>query len=511
MNPPNRLPHRVSCRGSALIAGTLSIVILAVVAAQVLRNISAKMATPHRSGAWNEALTTAETGVDMTVADLTGLLPDVRLSTQDGFSLGAPSIPPNIITALSIGSGGINLSQGVPLSYQATTLTHEGEGGGQATATVTIDALPLSTLLGGAPLSLGGLLGTLSNPATLLSNGPDLKLVRLRSRGTVLLSGPPRADAERADTKLRRLSLRRDRTTGGTAAQPSVSREVEVVLRPVLPFQSAVATTGDFTANSGSAVFDSFNSLTSLTSTNGRYDVTKRSQNGDLAIGGNHVTLNGTVYGDVRTGGSSLAPSNHVTGTVDNDYSSRLPVLRTPTWSPNVFTPASITATTTVSAGSALLPARVKVGAVTGTLRVDRGLLGLGTAVEIWITGDVTGGIEIADGVAAKIYIEGQVRMNAGRLVNGSGKANNLQIYGIGNDPASGARGLELEVSDLAAAIYAPTHQVILTGTGHFSGAIAGASFTAADAVKVHYDEALALNVGPVLRYAIASYVERRF
>jgi hypothetical protein len=511
MIPPEKLHRFARRRGSALVAGVLSIIILAVVAGQVLLNITAKMATPHRSGAWNEALAAAEAGVDMTVADLTGLLPDVRLSTQQGVSLGAPSIPPNIISALSIGSGGINLSQGVPLSYEATTLTHEGEGSDRATATVTIDALPLSTLLGGQPLSLGGLLGTLSNPSTLLSNGPDIRLVRLRSRGTVELSGPPRADAEKADTKLRRVTLRRDRTTGTATSQPTVSREVEVVLRPVLPFQNAVATTGDFVANSGSAVFDSFNSLTPLTSTGGRYDVTKRSQNGDLAIGGSHVTLNGRVYGDVRTGGSSLAQSSQITGTVDNNYSSRLPVLRTPTWSPNVFTPADVTATTTVNAGSVLLPARVKVGNVNGTLRVDRGFLGLGTTVEIWITGDVTGGIEIADGVAAKIYIQGQVRMNAGRLVNGSGKANNLQIFGIGDDPASGARGMELEISDAAAAIYAPTHHVILTGNGNFSGAIAAASFSAAEGVQVHYDEALGLNVGPVLSYAIASYVERRF
>lgn len=495
-------------RGSTLIAASITLSILALIAGHAVLFVSSRLQTAHRSSAWNESLVAAEAGVDLTLADITGSLPDVRLSTDNGVGIGSPTIPPAILSALRIGTTGVGLSQGVTLSYEATTLTHEGEGSGSATATVMIDALPISSILGSQALQLGGVLASLSNPATLLSNGPDLSLIRLRSRGSVPLSGPRRADPEKLDARLRRVSLVWDRDAGGRATQSKVSREVEVVLRPVLPFQNAVATTGRFSAPSAGAVFDSFNSLTPLTSTNGAYDLTKHQRNGDLSIGGSSVTLAGYVYGDVRTGGSVLAPSDHITGEIDNNHSERLPVVRAPTWSPNTMTPLDIVATTSVSAGSLDLPARIKVRNVSGTLRINRGLLSLGTNVEIWIVGDVTGGIEIAAGVKAKIYVEGQVRMNAGRLINGSGNAANLQIYGVGNDPLSGARGFEIDPSDLAAAIYAPTHQVIFNGAGNFSGAVAGASFTAADAVKVHFDEGLALNVGPILRYSMASYRE---
>jgi hypothetical protein len=511
MHPTCPISHPWPQRGSALLASSLSLFVLSAIAGTALLSISGKLATPHRSIAWNEALAVAEAGIDCAVADLTGLLPDVRLSTQEGLALGAPTIPPNLITALGIGSQGVNLSQGVTLSYEAATLTHGGEGAGRASAMLMLDVLPLSTLLGGQPLSLGGLLGTLSNPTTLLGGGPDLRLVRLRSRGTVWLAGPRRADVEKLDAKLRRPTLVWDRESRLRAGAPNISREVEVLLRPVLPFQNAVATTGGFSAPSAQALFDSFNSLTPLTSTGSRYDPAKRLSHGDLSIGGSHAILAGTVRGDVRTGGANLQPGPNISGTVDNAHSERLPVLRTPTWSPNTLVPTHITGTTSAAAGSNLVPTRIKTGNLSGTLRITRGLLNLGTHVEIWITGDITGGIEIPDGVQAKIYVEGQVRMNVGRLVNGSGQAANLQIYGIGDDPASGARGFELGIGELAAAIYVPTHHVTFTGDGHFSGAVAGASFTANDAVKIHYDEALGLNVGPVLRYAIASYVERRF
>jgi len=505
--------HHSHRNGSAFVAAIICITVLALIAGQTLRMVTSRLQTAHRSGAWNEALVAAEAGVDLTIADITGLLPDVRLSAQEGIALGTPTIPPNILSSLSINANGVNLSQGITLSYQATTLTHGGEGSGQATTTMSIDVLPLSSVLNGAfgsnALDLGNLLSTLTNPTSLLANGPDLRLIQLRSRGTVPLSGPRRADPEKLDNQLRRPSLVWDSTTQARATRPTVSREVEVLLRPVLPFQNAIATTGNFSASAPGAVFDSFNSLTPLTSTNGRYDAAKRLQNGDLSIGGAASALGGNVHGDVRVGGSAIPSGATITGTSETNHSERLPVLRTPTWSPTTFLPTDITGTSDVTAGSLGLPARVKVGNISGTLRVNRGLLNLGTHVEIWITGDVTGGIEIASGIHAKIYVQGQVRMNANRLVNGSNRAANMQIYGIGDDPASGPRGFEINGTNLAAAIYMPTHHVILNGSGDFSGAIAGASFTATDAIKVHFDEALALNVGPVLRYAIASYIER--
>lgn len=497
-----------SRRGSAMCVTVFCLLVLAVLAAQTLSNISSRSRTAQRSTAWNEALVTAASGVDTTVAELTSLLPDVRLNTQ-GLTLAPSQFPTSILSSLSISSSGLNLANGLTLSFQPAPLTHGGEAVTTAQATVMIDVLPLSQILNGSALTLGNVVGLLSNPLSLINGGSDLQLVRLRSRGTVYMNGSRRPDIVGLDSQLRRPSLVWDRLTNQRATQPSISREVEVLLAPVLAFQSAATTSGQLSLPSGTVV-DSFNSLTPFTSTNGLYDATKRLTHGTLIANTANVQLGGQVYGDVKTNGANIQASPSISGTINNGYSQTNPQINVPSWATAYPTLAPPGSSLTIAAGTFLLPNRLKFNSLNGSVHITKGLLGLGTNVEIYVLGDVTGSITIDPGVQVKIYLGGNMRLTAGKLVNGSQLAVNLQIYGLGDDPPSGPRGIEIGLGNVSAAIYAPLHNVVLTGAGNFQGAITSATLTTSPGAQIHFDEGLGLNVGPILRFGVTSWIERQ-
>ena len=496
-------------RASSLLTAMLCIVVVAMSLACLLRRVSSRSMSAHRSSAWAEALTTAEAAADMTTADLSALLPEVRLNQQTGTGSGVSQLPSAVVAALGVTSSGLSLAQGNTVTYTPAPLTHGGEGAGRQDATVSIEVVLLSQLLNGGLLSVQGVTGVLADPLTAL-NGSDLQLIRLRARGSVGVPGLNRADPDKLDGALRRQNLVWDRTAGGRVATPTVTREIDALLKPVLPFQSAVTSVARVNASSTGAVFDSFNSLDPLASTSGRYDLTKRLRNGDVNVGNNDATLPGTIYGDARSNGGNIAKTARITGKVDNAFLQPLPLIKTPTWTSSAL-PIPLLGVSTLAAGTLVAPKRYKYDDVNGTLHITRGLPATNTNVEIWITGDLTGRLILDSGVTAKIYIEGSVPLDAGSLNNTSERAANLQIYGLRRSGGSDTAVIQLALGDVCAAIYAPTHAVKLTGTGDFQGAITCASFRSTDPVHVHFDEALILNVGPILRYAMTSWMERRF
>ena len=101
-----------------------------------------------------------------------------------------------------------------------------------------------------------------------------------------------------------------------------MTREVEVYLKPVFPFQSAITASGALDSPSSNATFDSFNSLLTAASTNGLYDPSKKLSNGDINVYDSRANLAGTVLGDVRTSGANvvktdIAASNGVIHVID--------------------------------------------------------------------------------------------------------------------------------------------------------------------------------------------------
>ena len=500
----------LSRRGSTLVVALITVMVIAMVSGHILLRITGQMETAQRSAAWNEALSTAEAAVDITIADLTAALPSIKLNSPDGLFVDRTQFPNALLTSLGIGSNSLSLQQGVTVSYTPTTLKHADEEFSRQETIVFLDVVPLSQLLGSGELQLDSANTLLTNPLAAIQGG-DLQLVRLRARGTV---GVPsrRADRNALDSELRRATLVWDRTSGQFAPRAAISREVEVYLKPVFPFESAVTCTGSFDSPSASAVFDSFNSLLTTASTSGLYDITKRLSNGDVNVYNSQLDLAGTVYGDVHTSGADLVKSDRITGEVDNSSQEPLPFLHAPTWQKTPLSPTEIIGNTTLSAGGAL-PARYKLDRITAPLRIARNPLtppGLAADVEIWITGDVTGSITLDPGVSAKIYLEGNMSLPAGGLVNGSQRARNLQIYGLPADTSGGTREIRLALGEVCAAVYAPTHNVRLTGDGHFQGAITSANFVTEGAAHIHFDEGLAFNIGPMIRFQVASWVERR-
>lgn len=147
------------------------------------------------------------------------------------------------------------------------------------------------------------------------------------------------------------------------------------------------------------------------------------------------------------------------------------------------------------------------------------------TFLTIVVNGDITGKITIGQGVNVKIYFTGDVLLKASDLENnnvdgaagtynadGSASTNysraaHMQLYGV--SPTDGSTNtVEIDPpGNIWATIYAPNHDVTLTGNPDFYGAIVAHSFSGNGNTGFHYDKQIA-NSGIPTDYQIASYIE---
>ena len=494
-----------------------TVAVLSLVAGCVLASISARYNSAYRSAAWNDALAAAEAGIDVTVSQMTGLLPEVQLSTAGlgtGYTQNAipnlingVSVLPNVISFLPTGPVITNPTgtgaNGLPLlSFTPPVLTHGGEGGTVQQSAVTLQVMSLNQLLG------GGLVGVVNGVASVLNSNGGPQMLCLTSTGTASLTGGTVADPSRQNNDLWRVSLVTDRTTGKPVTTPSVSRTIQVILRPVYPFESAVVSNGALQAADPGTVFDSFNSALTTASTNGQYDSAKRLSDGTVLTNGAAISLAGKVYGNVGTDGGTLVRDPNVeTGTVNNSSYAVLPPVNAPAMPPNLL-PYTLTGSESRPAGTSSVPTQYSYTGLAGNLHLTNPTGVTGLAAVVYVGGDFTGGIEVDPGITARVYVTGSIITNASRLKNDGHLAANLQIYGL--PPAAGASPVIRLNADasLVASIYAPGHALSINGNNDVSGALVAASFQTTGAVRVHYDEALALGVGPILHYQIAGWQE---
>ncbi len=449
----------------------------------------------------------------MTVAQVAGLLPDVQLNSS-GVTIGTSPPSLALVTGLKLQPGGLNLANGVAVSLTMPPLIHGGEGATTSTASVTVNVLPLNQVLNGQLLTSA--LNLISG-----SQASSINLLSITSTGTVYLPSSSRvSDVQKLDAKLMRLALVHDPSTGNPVTQPFVSRQIQVLLKPVFPFEQGVASDGGISAPNSASNFDSFNSADPTASTNGLYDPTKRGSNIGVSSNSSSVTLGGTVYGNVWTDGGNLATGPHITGTVNNSYFRALPAVNAPTWG-GVAT--AVNGSKSVAGGTLLSPSQYTFSQVTGTLHVTGSILGglggllsqvpvVGSVVsseaDIYITGDFNGQLIIDPGVKAKIYVQGNVTLAANALQNNSQRASELQILAV--PPTTGSTPtISIDTTgNPIAAIYAPTANVTLTGNGGFSGAISAAQLQITGSADVHYDQELALETGLVTGYELVSWQE---
>jgi hypothetical protein len=458
------------------------IALLSMAAAEVLRIVSLKYQNALQTATWQEALLAGESGIDLAIAELRKSLYPAPNHAWAGWN----TAPGNGVT-----------------SYALTTVSNAGLAGTPMTIEVNVDA-----------------------PAELIDPVNSWQYYRIRTVGTMPVTGLPRAGDNKQDGRLRKLSLRSERFTNGilvphSVSAPQVSRRLEAIIRPISSFDAAILSVGTLDLTNQNIVIDSYDSRDPAKSTNGLYDVAKRQENGDIATDGNLIDAgNAHVYGDVATNSGTVSGAANITGIERTDfYQEPIPV-GAPSW-PSI-NPLPMTILNSVVLNASLIRGlpisrfMLNTIALSGnqTLTIAGKPDGSRTYVEIYVTGDIsvtgTAQIVVQPGVSATIYFAGNVDVNGGGIINSNNQPGDLLLYGI---QPSGNASPHVSLSgnaQISAAVYAPGHDVTVVGggsTGQVFGSIVGKSVTMTGVTNLHYDEALGSG-GIINSYKIVSWFE---
>jgi hypothetical protein len=130
------------------------------------------------------------------------------------------------------------------------------------------------------------------------------------------------------------------------------------------------------------------------------------------------------------------------------------------------------------------------------------------------VTGDLStsgqAGITQDSSARAKYWVEGNINLTGNSIVNQSGLAADLQIYGV--SPADGSTRTAYIAGNgtFSALVDAPAFDTTYAGNGDIVGAVIANTLTILGNGSLHYDEALRSllpNLGPTT-YAFASWFE---
>jgi hypothetical protein len=467
-------------QGSVLLWTVVTIALLSLIGAEVLRLVSIKYEHALQTATWQESLLAAESGIDLAIMELRKSLFPAPNHAWEGWN----NIPGNGVT-----------------SYGLTTIPNAGLAGTPMTIEVNVDAP-----------------GNLKD-----SNG---QYYRIRTVGTMPIVGTARAGQNRQDTRLRKLSLRWERFTNGVLiahalSAPQVSRRTEAIVRPVSAFNQAIMSVSTLDLTNQNIVVDSYDSRDPFKSTNGLYDVSKRQANGDLATNGSLIEAgNAHIYGDVATNSGMVSGAANISGIERTDfYQEPIPVAA-PSWPSINPTPYTVTGTTTLNAGAVQGAAttRYQLAQISlsgnNTLTLAGNPDGSATYIEVHVTGDITvvGGsqIVVAPGVSATIYFDGNVDVAGNGIINSNNQPNDLHLYGV-QPIDSSSRSVHLGGNgQITATVYAPNADVTVNGggsSGHVFGSIVGKTVTMTGVTNLHYDEASGAS-GMINNYKIVSWFE---
>ena len=468
-------------RGSILLWTLLVIFILALFSTEVLRAVSGRFQIGMQTAVWQESLLAAESGIDLAVVEMRKSLYPSPNGAWDGWT-NAP------------GAGVI--------SHGLTTIPNAGLAGTPMTIEVDVDA-----------------------PASLLDATNGWQYYRVRTLGSMPLTGTPRTGFNKQDNDLRKLTLLVQRFidnlfTSETNA-PHASRRLEAVVAPVSSFGQAIFSVGTINLNNQNIVVDSYNSTDPTKSTNGLYDPAKQQDNGNLATDGNLIQAgNAHIYGDVATNSGTVTGVANITGVQRTDfYQDPIPI-GAPNWPSINPTPSTVSgsATLTASATQGSTSSRYRLSAISlsgsQTLTIAGDPSGSPTYIELYVTGDISvagnSQIVLGNGVQAKVYFQGNVDVGGKGMLNPADQPADLLLYGLqpigGTTPhvSLGGNG------QITAAVYAPAYDVTVNGggnSGHVFGSIVGKTVTMTGVTNLHYDESLAAS-GIINNYEIVSWIE---
>lgn len=305
----------------------------------------------------------------------------------------------------------------------------------------------------------------------------------------------------------------------GTPVPLHVARGVRANTRRAALFGKGMVVDGSISLGRGTYI-DSFDSADTNKSTNGKWDINKRGDNGSIATNSKHpgqLNLNGAdVYGTIATGpgGTPNVGSASVgdkawvdggnTGVQPGHYVDDMNVEFDPIEVP--FTGGASAPESGVAGYDWVLKdANYQVNSVK-----NKKILVTGDAV-FYVVGSFeqqgNSVVEVAATGSLKLYVGGNVSIGGNGIVNQTAKAENFMLFGLptctnikfhGNGTFSGA-------------IYAPNADLTLNGGGSgdedFSGASVTKSVTFNGHFKFHYDEALG-RIGMGKGYIVTSWNE---
>jgi hypothetical protein len=375
--------------------------------------------------------------------------------------------------------------------------------------------------LSGTPMTIEAYVDA---PSQLIDPTNSWQYYRIRTVGTIPITGPARASDNPQDTKLRRLSLRWERFTNGILTPhslnaPQVSRRIEAIVRPISAFDQAIMSVGVVDLTNQNIVVDSYDSTDPTKSTNGLYDPAKRQENGDIATDGQLIEAgNAQIYGDVATNAGTVSGAANITGIERTDFYQEPIPIGAPSWADS--SSASITGTTTINANATKgsVASRYTFSSISlsgnKTLTLAGNANGSQTYIEIYVIGDMsvtgTGQIVVQPGVTATIYFAGNVDISGNGVLNSNNQPGDLTLYGI-QPPTNSSEHVSIGGnSQISASIYAPGHDVTVNGSGsngHVYGSIIGKTVTMTGVSNLHYDEKLS-STGVINNYKIVSWFE---
>lgn len=468
-------------RGSVLLWTVLVIAILSLFATEVLRVVSGRYQLGMQSAAWQEALIAAESGIDLAVVELRKSLYPAPNHAWDGWN----EIPGNGV-----------------ISHGLTTIPNAGLAGTPMTIEVNVDA-----------------------PSELIDPDNGWQYYRVRTLGSMPLTGPPRVGFSKQDNRLRKLTLRVQRFIDNLFTSetnsPHASRRLEAIVAPVSSFGEAILSVGTLNLNNQNIVIDSYDSRDPMKSTNGLYDATKRQNNGNIATDGNLIQAGSAhVYGDVATNSGTVTGVSNVTGVQRTDFYQEPIPIGEPSWPSINASVSSVngSATLTASTTSGTPSSRYLLSSISlsgsSTLTIAGNADGSPSYIEIYVTGDIsvagTAQIVLGDGVKATIYFRGNVDIAGKGVVNPKNQPEDLLLYGVQPADSSSYHVSLGGNGQITAAVYAPDHDVTINGggnSGHVYGSIVGKTVNMTGVTNLHYDEALAAS-GVINNYRIASWIE---
>ena len=518
----NVTPRSLYARGSALVVGLVTLAVLAMIAAATFQTVTNRFRSNYQTASWHDALTSAESGVQYSFVRLRS--PLTGSSTAPGVLVNPLNVPGSLQSDLAILTGASSET-----SRNGTVLQGSYTDSGGATHTFPRIQLPTMTIPhAGQGSSLFSAVATIDAiPGTNLSNSGANTWYRIQSVGTVPLAGSANVGMQKYDNLLRKLEFRVD-SSGAALSKPQAVRTIEVLVKPITTGSAALFGQTGIDLNNQNVVINSYDSRSTLTSTNGIYDPNKTTENANV-VTDDDLLANGTpgvinlsptgayVHGNIATNNTPVSGSTgHVSGTITQDFYQTLPDPPNPAVVSSTWTSYSSGSMTT---GTSSSPMRYKVSGngdvkLTGGSSIDITAPASGEGyVEIWIPGDFTtagnGAVNIPAHVHVIFYIDGAVKIAGNGVVNTSQIPANVTIYG--NHDSTVAQTMTVDGNgQFAGVMYAPNASITAKGggsTGDIWGAIYAKSIFFNGGTSLHYDQALG-DAGAVIDYRISSWYE---